>query len=283
MPLLPQIGLISPQNFEIIRDRIVEILTVEFPNQVLQGLPVTCSPAIYRERTTQIDISAGPATIVKLSHGSYIEDGQPTKDEQGCSPGLYIYYIDTYVGLPTPTQTGTAGTELSIVTLQRITGVIRAILDHPVYATLGFEPRAAGIWTTHVREIYNDLPRDSENVDNCIWGRLIFFVKATEFQALVATPVDITQITTNMTPGTGVEEIIETTLETTFINPGSDTSTVSDPSFSVNRTTIVQIDSNRNTVATFYAPTDFPCDTDTQVITALTFTFLGGAGYLVKT
>lgn len=128
-------GIIQPQRFEQVRDRIGYILATEIPNQV--ALMAAASPpqdgtaynaSVWVARVFPFDKSELPAINVTLLEGDY-EDADLTS-----SDGTYVFAVDIY----THAKSSDDADNLAAVKRDKITGWCRAILKHPGYKTLGY-------------------------------------------------------------------------------------------------------------------------------------------------
>ena len=165
-------GIIQPQAFELIRDRICQILVVEFENQFqltgnydLQNI----SSSIYMERMAPFDYTELPALNVGIERGDY------EQYHQGQSDGVYRYFIECCA--ISQTDNSKRGDEKAKVLVHKIMGITRAILENPLYKTLGFSPGM--IKHRHIESFVFAEPTrmDSENVNQ---SRLALVVKAIE-------------------------------------------------------------------------------------------------------
>jgi hypothetical protein len=127
---MPISGVIPQQAFEQIRDRIGLILATEFASQFALSSGTTPNPTVYTERFIQFDLTEAPAVNVSLQRGDYsLKD--PTQVD-----GTYVFNIEAYA---TAKATGTVrGDYTSTKSWQRILGMVRAILENPLYSNLGF-------------------------------------------------------------------------------------------------------------------------------------------------
>ena len=117
--------IIPPQSFEIIRDRIGEILKDEIDNQIVLGAPAEIASTIFVERTHPVDHSETPLINVLFSDSDYDNDTANDTD------GENIYHIDVYAGAKG--MVGESGDKRGMLRLERILGVIRSILKNPEY------------------------------------------------------------------------------------------------------------------------------------------------------
>jgi len=166
---------ILDQTFEIIRDRIVAILELEFPNQQILQPGIDLSPEIVKERSIAFDSAQG-----SLINVLFIND-VATQRTQVNKVGDFLYYIDVYTGKK-DTETE-SGDELSRVACQRIAGVVRGILEAPVYKHLGFDTLkpVQRLNITTIEQAEPDSRKDAANISQ---ARLQFEVRSTDINAL---------------------------------------------------------------------------------------------------
>jgi hypothetical protein len=186
--------IIAANNFELVRDRIGEVLMVELSNQNILD-PAFQVPAVFIERFIPLDQTEVPAINVQLSNGAY-EDITRKKDD-----GIYIYYIDVYtVGNSgsTDTEEVAEGDEAAMIALRktndgrgdtrsarllhRLMGMIRTILRNPEYSTLGFD-RPSVEYTT-VRKFWITDKTEAPEALSATVGRIHFEVKVPEYVEL---------------------------------------------------------------------------------------------------
>ena len=129
--------LIPSQNYELIRDRIGAILSLELANQFVLDSTFPVPNTIDIERFIWYNADTEfPAVNVNFWKGEY-ENKTVQKVE-----GTYYFNIDCYADSPA-TDTS-RGDRLANIKLQRLMGAIRAILMNPEYTTLGFVPDVIG-------------------------------------------------------------------------------------------------------------------------------------------
>jgi hypothetical protein len=163
---------ISAQKFELIRDQIAIILATEIDNQGI----LTYDPRLLGMKVFVESVNAEDKTDLALVNVSFVKGFYgDLKVGNGATKGNYIYHIDVYTNSK---QTDAArGDKLSALSLQRILGVCRTILDHPVYKTLAFSP--GFIYRVNCREI-NIRDEGKNDGLNSRMGRLSFEVQAEE-------------------------------------------------------------------------------------------------------
>lgn len=124
-------GIIPTSKFELIRDRIGQILVTEFVNQAALTGDSDLNVSVYSERFIPIDKTEPPLINVCFASGTYDNKNIKSVD------GNYIYNIDFYtVAKTTNEQSGdTAATKK----LHRLMAIARAIIENPRYRTLGYD------------------------------------------------------------------------------------------------------------------------------------------------
>ena len=148
---------ISLSAQELIRDKIVQILALELPNQATLLNDQDVNAEVERERNTAIQFNEMPLINVALSR----TDGQ--KQNQTVSTGSYYYDLDIYTkGLYDEDGDEVDGDELAAIKNQKIHRVVTGILSATV---ISYQPQRS-------QKI-----GDSENTDQ---ARIQVQVNATE-------------------------------------------------------------------------------------------------------
>jgi hypothetical protein len=160
---------IQTQNFELIRDRIAQILTVELANQATLTGNALFNAKVWLERFIAFDKTELPAINVYLNNTSY--DNQTAITSKGSN----TYYIDVHVSAKHSTTND--GDKTASINLQKLLGVVRYILEHSVYLTLDFS--RGFIYHTAVSEIKVGQPNDKDGY-NTVTGRITFDVNCEE-------------------------------------------------------------------------------------------------------
>lgn len=185
--------LISAQSFEIIRDKIALILGEELPNQATLAANPKLNATVYVERYSppnSSELSEVPIVNVLLGQGDY------SNQDVTQSTGTYLYFIDIYTKAKANEDNG--GDTRAIISLQKILGVCRGILEATQYLTLGFTyPFVMG---RKINSIQIAGPSDP-GTDSLVRGRLILEVKVPEYQE---------QVTANVLDGTDTTVRIDT-------------------------------------------------------------------------
>jgi hypothetical protein len=171
---------IPPQAFELIRDRIGEILTTEINKQYTLTYDEELDiDAVWVERFIPFDKEEMPAINVTLISGNLSGHTQRNTD------GQYTYAIDVYT--KAKSRDDDPGDALATRRLHRLIGICRAILESPYYPTLAFTPPF--IANRHCESISIAEPGRQDAV-SAIMGRLTFVVRVPESMEL-KTPTSI--------------------------------------------------------------------------------------------
>jgi hypothetical protein len=168
---MPQINnLIGAKSFELVRDRIAEILADEITNQselddsTLQNAPV------YTERFVPFTDTEIPAVNVMLARGDYNMYTAVTQD------GTYMYNVDCYH--KSKTTADGRGDMQATKKLQQLVGVVQTILSHHRYRTLGFAPPF--IERVEVKDIKFADPTNSKDSNSVVMARISVLVRVPE-------------------------------------------------------------------------------------------------------
>lgn len=165
---------IAPRYFERIRDRIGEILIDELNNQFVLTSDSRLKANVYIERAKSIDKIALPAVVIKFASGRY------GNKNQGNSDGTYTYYIEAYTS--SKSNSIQDGDIRAKIDLQKLLGVCWAILENPVYKTLGFAPPSLSELSITEIDIADIQEPDGLNTG---MGRLALSVRVCESVSLI--------------------------------------------------------------------------------------------------
>lgn len=171
-------GIIPPQGFEIIRDRIASILADEIIHQHALTSDSDLDLDVWMERFIPFGKEELPAINVSLASGLFSGHTQKQTD------GTYIYFIDCHTKAASTEDD--QGDRLATIKLHRLLGICRAILENPRYQTLGFTQPY--ISNRHCTELSIADPGKQDAV-NSIMGRLAFSVKVRETMELIDAPL----------------------------------------------------------------------------------------------
>lgn len=164
-------GEIAEQNYEKCRDRICQILTLEFADQYTNyNNDPALNATVYMERFVAFDKTEIPAINVCLSAGKYSNQDITQTD------GSYEFYVDCYS--KSKEADGVRGDTKATVQLHKMMGMVRSILEHPDYKTLGFAaPSISRVW---VSDMLIPLPEKLGDGINEVHGRVVFNVEVPE-------------------------------------------------------------------------------------------------------
>lgn len=184
MPLL--IGAIPEQNFEIVRDRIGIILADELPSQATLNANPDLDAKVSSERFIPVGHTDTPLVNVALARGNFDNNKVVSTD------GTYTYFIDVYTS--SPSSDGVDGDAEASRKLHRLLGVIRAILEAPVYNRLGLAPPSLS--NTTVVDIQIQEPVNNQDAASVVMGRITFSVRVCErVELIVGNLIDSYQTT----------------------------------------------------------------------------------------
>jgi hypothetical protein len=171
---MPKINHAIPtQAFELIRNRIGEILIDEIDNQVTNDYNADIDCTIFIERDSAIGKEEMPAINISLASGNFDNKNAPSAD------GTYLYNIDIYT--KAKDSDADNGDKLSNIHLQKIIGVCRYILENQAYKTLGFAPP----FISRVKcNGFNIAKINSADAVNSSMAQLTVEVRANEVSAL---------------------------------------------------------------------------------------------------
>ena len=165
--------IISRQNFELVRDAIGSILLIELEAQK-QKQDFDENINIFSERTNPIQNDE--LLTINLS----LESGDFSNKTQKDSEGKTIYNIDIYtIGKSSPSGSGSND---SAFRLHKFIGMIRYILSHTAYRTLGLTPGFIG--GSQIESFFimdADLKQDSNYLK---MARITFSVRINENQSM---------------------------------------------------------------------------------------------------
>lgn len=174
---------IPPRSFELIRDRIGEILADELDNQFLYTYePALENIKVWVERTRPFDKLELPAIVVSLQEGKF------ENKHQGYADGENTFNIDIYTN--SKSTVAERGDHDSVIMAQWLAGLIWTILESPTYNTLGFSQPMIGrtmveglmMADRHQLELFRIHNDDAQYTSVC---RLLFTVCANEQASFV--------------------------------------------------------------------------------------------------
>ena len=172
--MIPQLEyIIGEQNFELIRNRIGEILTYELRNQAnLTGKQSLKDVKVWIERVTPFDNTELPA--VNIYYNDTLYNSSTVVNQQGQN----TYHIDVLTKSKNSGSQQNDSDKQSYTLAANLLGIVRAILQAPQYVRLNFD----GGVVTHreVSEIRMGKMSNQETTSTG-GGRLLLKVNANEF------------------------------------------------------------------------------------------------------
>ncbi len=177
---------ILPQNFEIIRDRIVLILTTELAGQFVITGNEENNATVELEKGNPVDAGETPLVDVSIERAQFDGHTAISTDD------TVIYSIDCYH--KAKSTIGTQGDISSNLKLERLMGICRAILENPIYKQLDFddpELPSPSNPINHRKFVAMEINRAQKpDAANAVMGRLSFSVKVQEqTQLLLGLPL----------------------------------------------------------------------------------------------
>ena len=172
MPQIP--AAIPTQAFELIRNRIAEILVDELPSQATLAGDSQLNARVFVERFVQFDLTELPAVNVSINRTAYSEQTQRNTD------GEHTFSVDVHTSAKSTSTV--RGDSLAIFRLQKLLGVVRGILEDSRYKTLGFAPPF--IESRKVTAIEYAQPTEGDGTSTVV-GRITFVVRAPDRSGVV--------------------------------------------------------------------------------------------------
>jgi len=168
---------IPDQAFELVRDRIAEILLVELAAQATLQTDVEVKALlndvkIFSERFHPLNEAEFFGVEIFLFTGDY------DNKSAGSARGSYTFYLDCFGRAASTNQQ--EGDVRSSLKLQKLIGIIRAILESPNWTTLGFTPPNQFVGRTEVKGIKRTEEKNTQDSGNIMFYRIVFDVIATE-------------------------------------------------------------------------------------------------------
>lgn len=180
---------IGRQSYELVRDRIGEILIEELTNQV----------ATYNNQYARADVTVEGNKVSDYTEMSTVfvslASDEFSNEHTGCSTGDVVYFIDCICRAK---NTDTAeGSYLSSFKAQALAGIVRYILKDPAYNTLGYTPPFISRVTVESIKVGDASKNDLESTTG---ARVTVRVTVNENNAM-PTPTLINSYTTSVTLG----------------------------------------------------------------------------------
>lgn len=172
---------IPPEGFEYCRTRIAEILADEIGNQYLYTGDADLQYVLF---SVEGDVPFDKTEVIKTMIGLSLGETKYGAGHAGNHSADYSFFIDIHTGAKsTSSQTGDAK---AAIRAQRFAGLIRSILENPVYLTLGFKrPFISRVWMEKF-DIAAQVPGDSRYSSMI---RMVFHVELSEVCKLIDPPL----------------------------------------------------------------------------------------------
>lgn len=170
------VGVIPLQNYELIRNKIAEIIAIELENQFVISYDPDFDCNVWLERTTPFDQTEMTPAVINVS----FIDGNYQNEDVKDADGVYSYAVDVYSRGYTNDEN--IGDTRAALIVQKVIGKIRAILMATVYKTVD-----TGLGIVKNRRVVSvqvyDPKRHPQGDDSTTFdqaGRLTFQVTAIE-------------------------------------------------------------------------------------------------------
>lgn len=173
---------ILQSNFELIRDRIGQVLADEFLFQQTFGDTDIANLKVWVSRTIPFDKTEPPAINVNYIHGDFYSE------DSSVNTNVYKYSIDCHASAKSNVA-GDRGDAVAMMRLHKIMGIASRILNDTQYRTLAFPPPSIQTRWIETADIAEVMRGDAESI---MFGRLVFAVRINE---------DITLLSTNIIKG----------------------------------------------------------------------------------
>lgn len=170
-------SVIAPQYFEGVRDAIAALLAVELANQHVLNPDYPDVQKVWVERFITPDADTEfPLVNVTFQKVDYSNKNPRSTD------GAYLFNIDVYT-MSGATGATEWGDKTAMFEMQKIMGLIRSILSHPAYSTLGLPKGKIGHTVTRM---YVGDKQTSIDALCGVVGRVQFEVKCLEEVSLMS-------------------------------------------------------------------------------------------------
>lgn len=163
--------IIPAQQYEVVREQIGAILYTELDNQEQLTYDQDLFVKVWVERSVPFDKEEVPCVNVCLMNGEY-----DNKDSRQVD-GTYEFAVDCYAKAKALANGTVTGDILAQMKLQKLMGICRAILENPIYKTLGFIAPSLSRVMVRSMTIRNEETNDTEHI---MMGRLILSVRVVE-------------------------------------------------------------------------------------------------------
>jgi len=191
---------IAPQQFEVVRDQIAAIITLELAFQYSLYTPAelladpkqkVLQASVYTERMVPVTIDEREMVNVQFAFSDFEGASQVTTSDQ--SDAVHTFFIDCYS--KGEANSNSSASKDSRFRLQRLVGAIRAILMSPHYIRLGFDPPS--LKRRKITRLEMAEPKNEADAQASTIGRIILEVEIPEVVELL-TPGALTKSLTQV-------------------------------------------------------------------------------------
>lgn len=273
MPLPLITESIPPQQFEVILQMLAAILDTEFGNQFSLDDSYPNINKVWIERVYSFDTETELPTInIGLRKGDY-DNADLLKQE-----GTYVFNIDVYTMASTSELNG-PGDQYSIILMEKIMGMIRAILSFQGYNMPGIvSPNSNGMEVISMAILDKATVKDALST---MVGRVQLMVKCEEENQIFETGTVINESTTSVKVNGSIYGFF-TDYKLNNITVSTTGNTLTNAAFTVPIAQIIVLGVTPEDQQTIYSEgTDF-AQNDTT-LTATTFEFTAGQKIIATT
>jgi len=166
---------ILPSNFEIVRDRIFDIISSEMAYQAATFGDTDLVMKIWNSRSVAFDkVEVMPQAAVNVN---YVHSDYNSMDVT-METDVHKYTIDVHTGGKTKQDGSSRGDANAMVKAQKILGICKKIFMDPQYKTLGFAPPSVQRRSCEAVDIAQSSRGD--DADSLTMGRLTVNVQINE-------------------------------------------------------------------------------------------------------
>ena len=163
----------GPRKYELIRDRIAEIVADELASQSTKNSDPNLNAKVWLERLVPMSQQELPAVNV------FAADGKFERFTTESQTGEYTFAVDVFTrGATEGSADSQRGDLISTKKMMRLVGVLQAVLSHWKYCKLGFAENF--IDRVEVQNFKLMEPVKAADNSNVAKGRIVLFVKAEE-------------------------------------------------------------------------------------------------------
>lgn len=171
---------ITERNFELCLIQAGAILKMELENQAAQFYNTDCEDiGVYLERSRAIDKTEMVIITLGMASAAY------SNRHAGYADGVNTIYVDVWAN--STAKGNDHGDTLAGIKRNRLTGIVQAVFEDPIYKTLGFIPGSVGNVRINGFETGN-VKKSELDADNTTVSRVTLEFKAAERSQLLVPP-----------------------------------------------------------------------------------------------